>query len=86
MKRVPLGRTGLLVSRLAFGTGYLGGPVTAGARLLVEAFELGVNFWDTSDDYGTHPHVARAAREVGRRMWSSPPRRTRPRRWGPGAR
>lgn len=66
MKRVPLGRTGLLVSRLAFGTGYLGGPVTAGARLLVEAFELGVNFWDTSDDYETHPHVARAAREVGR--------------------
>jgi len=34
MKRVTLGRTGLRVSRLAFGTGYLGGPVADGARLL----------------------------------------------------
>ncbi len=66
IKRVELGGTGLMVSRLAFGTGYLDGPVPAGARLLVEAYESGVNFWDTSDDYGTHPHVARALREVGR--------------------
>ncbi len=66
MKRVEFGRTGLRVSRLAFGTGYLDGSVAAGARLLVAAYELGVNFWDTSDDYGTHPHVARALREVGR--------------------
>ncbi len=64
--RVELGRTGLMVSRLAFGTGYLGGPVARGARLLAEAYELGVNFWDTSDDYGTHPHVARALKDVGR--------------------
>ena len=66
MKRIELGRTGLMVSRLAFGTGYLDGPLAAGARLLAEAYDLGVNFWDTSDDYGTHPHVARALREVGR--------------------
>jgi aryl-alcohol dehydrogenase-like predicted oxidoreductase len=66
MKRVELGRTGLRVSRLAFGTGYLAGPVAAGARLLEAAYELGVNFWDTSDNYGTHPHVARALRQVGR--------------------
>jgi aryl-alcohol dehydrogenase-like predicted oxidoreductase len=65
-ERVELGRSGLKVSRLAFGTGYLDSPVGAGAKLLVEAFELGVNFWDTSDDYGTHPHVRRALREVGR--------------------
>jgi aryl-alcohol dehydrogenase-like predicted oxidoreductase len=64
--RVRLGRTGLRVSSLCFGTGYLGGPVAAGARLLRQAYELGVNFWDTSDDYGTHPHVRRALREVGR--------------------
>ena len=64
--RVEFGRTGFKVSRLAFGTGYLGGPVAAAARLLAEAYDLGVNFWDTSDDYGTHPHVARALREVGR--------------------
>ncbi len=66
IKRVELGHTGLQVSRLAFGTGYLGGSAAAGARLLAEAYELGVNFWDTSDDYGTHPHVARAVKEVGR--------------------
>jgi aryl-alcohol dehydrogenase-like predicted oxidoreductase len=61
-----LGRTGLTVSTLCFGTGYLSGPVAAGARLLARAYDLGVTFWDTSDDYGTHPHVARALREVGR--------------------
>lgn len=65
--RVDLGKTGLSVSRMAFGTGYLGGPIAAGARLLVQAYDLGVNFWDTSDDYGTHPHLARAIREVGRK-------------------
>ena len=67
MERVELGRTGLKVSRLAFGTGYLGGRAAAGARLLAKAYDLSVNFWDTSDDYETHPHVARALREVGRR-------------------
>lgn len=61
-----LGRSGLTVSTLCFGTGYLSGPVVAGARLLTRAYELGVTFWDTSDDYGTHPHVARALRDVGR--------------------
>jgi len=61
-----LGRSGLTVSTLCFGTGYMSGPVAAGARLLTRAYELGVTFWDTSDDYGTHPHVARALREVGR--------------------
>jgi aryl-alcohol dehydrogenase-like predicted oxidoreductase len=66
IRRVDLGRTGLRVSRLAFGTGYLGGSAASGARLLARAYDLGVNFWDTSDDYGTHPHVARALREVGR--------------------
>ena len=64
--RTELGRTGLTVSTLCFGTGYLGGSPAAGARLLGRAYDLGVTFWDTSDDYGTHPHVARALREVGR--------------------
>jgi aryl-alcohol dehydrogenase-like predicted oxidoreductase len=63
--RVRLGRTGLKVSSLCFGTGYISGPIAAGARLLAQAYELGVNFWDTSDDYGTHPHVRRALRDVG---------------------
>src|SRR2546427_5280720 len=65
-RRVRLGRTGLTVSTLCFGTGYMGGSVASGARLLTRAYDLGVTFWDSSDDYGTHPHVARALREVGR--------------------
>ena len=64
--QVELGRTGLIVSTLCFGTGYLSGSVTPGARLLARAYDLGVTFWDTSDDYGTHPHVAKALKEVGR--------------------
>ncbi len=28
-----------------------------GGAVLQDALEMGVNFWDTSDDYGTHPHV-----------------------------
>lgn len=64
--RTRLGRSGLTVSTLCFGTGYMGGPVAEGARLLTRAYELGITFWDTSDDYGTHPHVARALRDVGR--------------------
>lgn len=64
--QVRLGRTGLTVSSLCFGTGYLSGPVAPGARLLTRAYDLGVTFWDTSDDYGTHRHVARALSDVGR--------------------
>lgn len=45
--QVRLGRTGLTVSSLCFGTGYLSGPVAPGARLLTRAYDLGVTFWDT---------------------------------------
>ena len=34
--------------------------------LLRFAHERGVDFWDTADQYGTHPHVALALEEVGR--------------------
>ena len=44
----------------------MGGSVASGARLLTRAYDLGITFWDASDDYGTHPHVAQALREVGR--------------------
>jgi predicted aldo/keto reductase-like oxidoreductase len=65
--QVAFGETGLMVSRLCFGAGWFGdAPVARGARLLRRAFELGVTFWDTSDDYGTHPHVAAALRGLSR--------------------
>ena len=70
MKRIRLGSTQLEVSRLCFGTEPFAikkGPdgmktqgdlsPEQGGRILRDAVEMGVNFWDTSDDYGTHPHV-----------------------------
>jgi aryl-alcohol dehydrogenase-like predicted oxidoreductase len=71
MKSVLLGNTGLPISRLAFGTAPIG-PLDArlapeeGAVLLLQALDLGVSFWDTADDYGTHPHVAHALHQVRR--------------------
>ena len=75
-----LGDTGLTVSRLCYGTEpftFKKGPDGAktqgdvpppeGGRRLAEAYRLGVNFWDTSYDYGTHPHVAEGLRLVPRR-------------------
>jgi len=74
-----LGDTGLTVSRLCYGTEpftFKKGPEGAktqgdvpppeGGRRLAEAYGLGVNFWDTSDDYGTHPHVAEGLKLVPR--------------------
>jgi aryl-alcohol dehydrogenase-like predicted oxidoreductase len=73
--QVDLGLSGLQVSRLCFGTGTNGWNkhsnqgdlgVERLAYLLRFAHEHGVNFWDTADQYGTHPHVAAALEEVGR--------------------
>jgi aryl-alcohol dehydrogenase-like predicted oxidoreductase len=71
MSSVAFGQTGLTVSRLSFGTAYLGPlgeklPPEAGGELLARAFALRVTFWDTSDDYGTLPHIAAALRQVPR--------------------
>ena len=70
MERVRLGGSELVVSRLCYGTEPFAikkgpdgmksqGDLTAeeGGRVLRDALGMGVNFWDTSDDYGTHPHV-----------------------------
>lgn len=68
---VSLGKTGLKVSKLGFGTVDFGVPLNLepeeGGRILMESLNLGVNFWDTSDDYGSHPHVASALRRVPRK-------------------
>jgi len=69
---VNLGSTGLKVSKIGFGTYDLGVPslnITPGqgGRILADAYKLGVNFWDTSDDYGTHPHVAAALKRAPRK-------------------
>jgi aryl-alcohol dehydrogenase-like predicted oxidoreductase len=75
MEKVNLGRTGLTVSRLAFGTGTGGWGgrseqtvlgLDGLASLLRAAYDAGVNFWDTADEYGSHAHVARALRGIPR--------------------
>ena len=69
---VKLGNPRLKVSKLGFGTydfGVGANRITPeeGGRTLAGAFDLGVNFWDTSDDYGSQPHVACALEQVPRK-------------------
>ncbi|MDO4568154.1 MAG: aldo/keto reductase [Clostridia bacterium] len=62
MRRRELGRTGIEVSRLCFGTLTMGPfqrnlPLSEGIGLMERAFELGVNFIDTAELYETYPYV-----------------------------
>ena len=41
-------------------------PPEKAGEIFAKALELGVNFWDTSDNYGTHPHIAEGLRRVPR--------------------
>jgi aryl-alcohol dehydrogenase-like predicted oxidoreductase len=57
MDKVILGKTGLAVSPIAFGTWQLGGDwgatdEAAATRALERSRELGVNFYDTAEGYG----------------------------------
>jgi aryl-alcohol dehydrogenase-like predicted oxidoreductase len=70
--KVKLGATELQVSRLGFGTFDFGVPSLhisprQGARVLKESHGLGVDYWDTSEDYGSHAHIAAALRLLPRR-------------------
>ncbi len=62
MNKVNLGKTGLRINRLVFGTLPLG-PLQAGlsteegGRLIRHALESGVNLLDTAELYGTYPHI-----------------------------
>ncbi|MCZ6632708.1 MAG: aldo/keto reductase [bacterium] len=75
MDRVEIGTTGLLVSQLCFGTGTQGWRGRSNqtdlgldelADLLHYGYDRGINFWDSADQYGSHPHVARALQNIGR--------------------
>ncbi|MBK35374.1 MAG: aldo/keto reductase [Gemmatimonadetes bacterium] len=73
MDRVKLGRTGLDVSVMGVGAG---GPSQMGKRsgkteaesasILLQAFDAGVNFVDTSENYGTEPLVGLALKDLPR--------------------
>jgi len=73
--RVVLGNTGIQVSRLAMGSGTHGSGgssdqtrlgVAGFAGVLTHGFDQGIRFFETADQYGAHPHVAEAIRQVGR--------------------
>ena len=71
--RVTLGATGLNVSRLAMGTGTNGSGFSSDqtrqlgtdglAGMLKMGFDHGVTFWDSADQYGSHPHLRRALQQ-----------------------
>ena len=74
--RVKLGPRGVEVSRLAMGTGTdgVGGSsnqtrklgLSGLANLFDAAYDQGVTFWDSADQYGTHPHVKEALKRAKR--------------------
>lgn len=74
--RVLLGNTGIEVSRLAMGTGTSGFGGSSNqsrklglkglSNLLRTGFDNGVFFWESADQYGTHPHFKEALKGVDR--------------------
>ena len=70
-KRVTLGDSNIQVSRLCFGTLVMGPlqanlPLQQGVSLLAEAYNQGVNFFDTAESYGTYPYLRQLIRVAGR--------------------
>jgi L-galactose dehydrogenase len=75
MQLTTLGRTGLTVSRVGLGCG---GPSRLGQgygrslsdskRVIFRALELGINFFDTAESYGTESVLGEALREAGRSL------------------
>jgi aryl-alcohol dehydrogenase-like predicted oxidoreductase len=72
---VTLGQTGIKLSRLAIGTGTNGVKKTSVqgrlgingfGDLLCHAYDQGLRFWETADQYGTHNHLREGMRRVGR--------------------
>ena len=74
--RVILGNTGIEVSRLAMGTGTNGFANSSNQKrklglkgltnLLRTGYDNGVFFWESADQYGTHPHLKEALKKVDR--------------------
>lgn len=65
MEYTILGKTGLRVSKLCFGTLTISPlqrdfDTKKGAALLKSAYDMGVTFFDTAEIYGTYPHLKQA--------------------------
>src|SRR5262244_461258 len=72
---VTLGKTGIITSRLAMGTGTVGVGhhshqtalgIDGLSRLLLNGYDHGLRFFDSADSYGSHPHVAESLKHVDR--------------------
>ncbi|MCS7263793.1 MAG: aldo/keto reductase [Armatimonadetes bacterium] len=70
-----LGETGLVVPRLSIGTGTYGWGGSSAqtrlgfrecVRLLLMAYEHGIAWFDSADQYGSHPHVREALKSLDR--------------------
>lgn len=74
--RVVLGPMKVELSRLAMGTGTngVGGSsnqtrklgLKGVAEMFKAAYDQGITFWDSADQYGTHPHLKEALKSVPR--------------------
>ncbi len=74
--RVKLGPMNIELSRLAMGTGTngVGGSSNQTKKMGVQgmgdlfraAYDNGINFWDSADQYGTHPHLKAALKSIPR--------------------
>lgn len=73
--KVKLGNSGLIVSRIALGTGSIGGSKASNqTRLGMEnftkmahhAYEKGITFFDMADSYGSHQYVGNAIKSLPR--------------------
>lgn len=73
MEYRELGHTGIIVSRVCFGSLTLG-PLCAnlslaeGKELLLAAFKLGVTFIDSAEQYQTYPYIKAALAETDRQI------------------
>jgi len=74
--RIRLGNTGIELSRVAMGTGSSGWRGSSNqtrslgikglADLLRAGYDEGINFWDSADMYGSHPHMREALIKIER--------------------
>ena len=65
MKNNQLGQTGIMVSRMCFGTLTIGPlqknkSLAESREIMAKALSLGINFFDTADLYDNYDHLAQA--------------------------
>ena len=84
--QVKLGNTGLTVSRVALGTGTIGGNHQSNetrmglanfVKMAHHAYDRGIHFFDTADTYGSYPFIREVLKNVPRekvtllgKMWT----------------